>query len=84
MTGLVFSSVVLAALLHASWNALVKTGQNKQSGMLLLTLAHAFFGLCLLPFVSVPQGAAWLWLIASGLIHMLYNCSWALPTSVEI
>ncbi len=73
MTGLVFSSVVLAALLHASWNALVKTGQNKQSGMLLLTLAHAFFGLCLLPFVSVPQGAAWLWLIASGLIHMLYQ-----------
>ena len=73
MTGLVFSSVVLAALLHASWNALVKTGQNKQSGMLLLTLAHAFFGLCLLPFVSVPQGAAWLWLIASGLIHMFYQ-----------
>jgi drug/metabolite transporter (DMT)-like permease len=73
VTGLVFSSVVTAALLHASWNALVKTGQNKQSGMLLLTLAHAFFGLCLLPFVSVPQGAAWLWLIASGLIHMLYQ-----------
>ena len=73
MTGLVFSSVVLAALLHASWNALVKIGQNKQSGMLLLTLAHAFFGLCLLPFVSVPQGAAWLWLIASGLIHMFYQ-----------
>ena len=73
MTGLVFSSVVLAALLHASWNALVKTGHNKQSGMLLLTLAHAFFGLCLLPFVPVPQGAAWLWLIASGLIHMLYQ-----------
>ena len=73
MTGLVFSSVVLAALLHASWNALVKTGHNKQSGMLLLTLAHAFFGLCLLPFVSVPQGAAWLWLIASGLIHMFYQ-----------
>ena len=73
MTGLVFSSVVMAALLHASWNALVKTGQNKQSGMLLLTLAHAFFGLCLLPYVSVPQGAAWLWLIASGLIHMFYQ-----------
>ena len=73
MTGLVFSSVVFAALLHAGWNALVKTGQNKQSGMLLLTLAHAFFGLCILPFVSLPQGTAWLWLIASGLIHMFYQ-----------
>lgn len=73
VTGLVFSSVVFAAVLHASWNALVKTGQNKQSGMLLLTLAHGFFGLCILPFVPVPQGAAWLWLTASGLIHMFYQ-----------
>ena len=73
MTGLVFNSVVFAAVLHASWNALVKTGQNKQSGMLLLTLAHGFFGLCILPFVPVPQGAAWLWLTASGLIHMFYQ-----------
>ena len=73
MTGPVFSSVVFAAVLHASWNALVKTGQNKQSGMLLLTLAHGFFGLCILPFVPVPQGAAWLWLTASGLIHMFYQ-----------
>ena len=54
VTGLVFGSVVLAAFLHAGWNALIKTGQNKQSGMLLLTLAHAFFGLCILPFVSLP------------------------------
>ena len=42
MTILVFCAVLIAALLHASWNGLVKTGDNKQTGMLLLTLAHAF------------------------------------------
>lgn len=54
MTILVFCAVLIAALLHASWNALVKTGDNKQTGILLLTLVHAFFGLCLIPFLLMP------------------------------
>ena len=29
---------MVAALLHAAWNALVKNGEDKQAGMLLLTL----------------------------------------------
>jgi len=43
MTILVFCAVLIAALLHASWNALVKTGDNKQTGILLLTLPHSIF-----------------------------------------
>ena len=54
MTILVFCAVLIAALLHASWNGLVKTGDNKQTGILLLTLVHAFFGLCLIPFLPMP------------------------------
>jgi len=75
VTGLVFSSVVFAALLHAGWNALVKTGQNKQSGMLLLTLAHAFFGLCILPFVSLPQGTLGSGSSPRALFICFTNCS---------
>ena len=42
MSIFVFISVMVAALLHAAWNALVKNGEDKQAGMLLLTLGHAF------------------------------------------
>ena len=73
MTVLVFCAVLIAALLHAGWNALVKTGNNKQIAMLILTLAHAFFGLCLIPFLPMPQGEVWIWLLASGFTHMFYQ-----------
>ena len=73
MTVSVFCAVIIAALLHAGWNALVKTGSNKQTGMFVLNLAHAFFGLCLIPFFPIPQGEVWLWLLASGFIHMFYQ-----------
>ena len=73
MTALVFCAVLIAALLHSGWNALVKTGNNEQTAMLILTLAHAFFGLCLIPFLPMPQGEVWIWLLASGFTHMFYQ-----------
>jgi drug/metabolite transporter (DMT)-like permease len=73
MSIFVFISVMVAALLHAAWNALVKNGEDKQAGMLLLTLGHAFFGLCLIPFFPIPTGQVWLWLLASGAIHTFYQ-----------
>ena len=73
MTVLVFCAVLIAALLHAGWNALVKTGNNKQTSMLILTLTHASFGLCFIPFLPMPQGEVWIWLLASGFIHMFYQ-----------
>jgi drug/metabolite transporter (DMT)-like permease len=73
MTALVFCAVLIAALLHAGWNALVKTGNNKQTSTLILTLTHASFGLCFIPFLPMPQGEVWIWLLASGFIHMFYQ-----------
>ena len=70
MTILVFCAVLIAALLHASCNGLVKTEDNKQTGMLLLILAHAFFGLCLIPFLPMPQGEVWVWVLGLGIVMM--------------
>lgn len=69
----VFTLVLFAALLHAGWNALVKTGDNKQTGMLLLTLGHACIGLVIIAFTPWPTGATWGWVVASGAIHMAYQ-----------
>ena len=65
--------VLCAAFLHAGWNGLVKTGDNKHTGMLMLTLGHACVGLLIIPFAPFPTGVTWGWILASGLIHMFYQ-----------
>lgn len=69
----VFFSVLGAAVLHASWNAMVKTGEDKMSSMFALTLGQGAIGLALVPFFPFPAWDVWPWLIASGLIHMFYQ-----------
>jgi drug/metabolite transporter (DMT)-like permease len=69
----VFLAVMAAALIHASWNALVKTGASKQSAMLILGVSQALFGMGIAVWKGIPAEAAWLWLLGSGLIHMCYQ-----------
>ncbi len=69
--------VLFAALLHASWNAVVKSDTDRQTSMALVMLAGVVMGLGLLPFTRDPFGAgmgaeAWAWLCASTLIHCAY------------
>jgi drug/metabolite transporter (DMT)-like permease len=69
----VFLAVMAAALLHASWNALIKTGASKQSAMLILGVGQAVFGAGIAIWKGIPAEAAWPWLLGSGLIHMCYQ-----------
>ncbi len=74
MTLGVFLAVLAAALLHAGWNAAIKTGANKQTGMFILSVGHAAIGLALTLGRGVyPAPEVWPWLIASALIHMGYQ-----------
>ncbi len=73
MTFGVFLAVMAAALLHASWNALIKTGASKQSAMLILGVGQAVFGAGIAIWKGIPAEAAWPWLLGSGLIHMCYQ-----------
>lgn len=68
----VFGLVLLAAILHASWNALVKVGGD---ALVRLAIINATAGLCALPFlfvVDIPDPASWRYLGASALIHQAY------------
>jgi drug/metabolite transporter (DMT)-like permease len=69
----VFLAVMAAALIHASWNALIKTGASKQSAMLILGIGQACVGIGIALWKGVPVEAAWPWLLASGVIHMCYQ-----------
>jgi hypothetical protein len=68
----VFALVLGAAFLHASWNALVKTGGDP---FLRLAVVNLVTGLCALPFLflaALPAAASWPCLFASIVIHHGY------------
>lgn len=64
--------VLAAAVLHASWNALVKVGGDALVRLALVNATAAFCALPLLPFVEVPAAASWPYLLGSILIHQFY------------
>ena len=69
----VFLAVIGAALLHAVWNAIIKTGLSKQTSMFLLSVGHALIGCAVVLTKPFPAAEVWPWLLASGLIHMAYQ-----------
>ena len=50
--------VLLAAALHATWNALVKGAPDKLVSMTAVVLGHVPFALLALPFVPLPDAAS--------------------------
>ena len=72
MDGSVVSIVLFAALLHASWNALVKAGPDKYLTTLLVACGAGLVSLPLLPFFATPLPASWPWLAASACCQVIY------------
>ncbi len=68
----VIALVLLAALCHASWNALVKSGADRLVMMNYTIGVSSVLSLFLAPFVPLPNAAAWPFLIGSTLIHLAY------------
>jgi len=64
--------VLLSALLHASWNALVKSGRDPLTMQFGIFSVAAVWGVLLLPFIPVPDIGSVPYLIASIAIHVLY------------
>jgi drug/metabolite transporter (DMT)-like permease len=72
MDPIVLSLVLAAAVLHASWNALVKAGGDP---FVRLAVVNAVGGLCalpLLPLVGPPAPASWPYLLGSVVVHHAY------------
>jgi len=72
---LIIGLVLLAALLHATWNAVT---QRSRDPLLAIWLVSVASGLCLLvlaPFASFPHREAWPWLGGSLVLHLAYQLS---------
>jgi drug/metabolite transporter (DMT)-like permease len=72
MTTVVFAAVLFAAVCHASWNALIKVALDPLSTTTLILCGATVFALAAIPFVPLPAAAAWPYLAASSVIHLLY------------
>jgi len=68
----VFLLVLLAALLHATWNAIIKSSANTHLDTVALTIAAALLSGAILPFTTAPDPASWPWLAASVVLHVFY------------
>lgn len=64
--------VLFAALLHASWNAMVRGGRDRALTLAGVAGTHAVVGAVFLSIAEPPAPESWPWLITSALVHYLY------------
>lgn len=72
----VLLAVLFGALLHAGWNALIKSSQDKALDTALMHSLGCVVAVPVLLHTGLPASAAWPFLVASALIHIAYY--WAL------
>jgi drug/metabolite transporter (DMT)-like permease len=77
LTAGVTFAVLGAALLHASWNALLKAGSDPLLDTALVALSGTLITLPLVLFIAPPEPAAWPYLATSATIHFGYYAALA-------
>jgi drug/metabolite transporter (DMT)-like permease len=73
MSASVFFAVLVAALLHAGWNAWVKGGRDGFTAIILLAIGQSLIAAVALIFVGLPPMTALPWVAASALLHCGYK-----------
>lgn len=70
---IVFLAVLAGAVMHASWNAVVKIGLDRFSSILLLALVQSGIALMLIPVFAVPLPGSWAWIAVAAVLHAGYK-----------
>src|SRR5438067_10350629 len=65
-------AVLGAALLHASWNVLVKSGADQELETINIAVGSGLVALIAAPFLPAPAPASWPWVAGSAVVHILY------------
>ena len=70
---LIVALLLAAALMHATWNAILKADQSDRLATFgLIMTTGTVMGLCIVPFVPLVEPGAWKFLILSVAIHIAY------------
>ncbi|AMM16299.1 multidrug DMT transporter permease [Burkholderia sp. PAMC 28687] len=67
--------VLVAAVLHASWNAMLHGNHDRFLSMTWMSISIAVVSSVVILFVPWPVRAAWPYLATSGFLHVAYNMS---------
>ncbi|MFJ3047344.1 EamA family transporter [Herbaspirillum chlorophenolicum] len=73
MSLIVIGLVLAAALLHASWNALLKSSADRLASLSLMTIGAGIAAIPLVLWRPLPDPASWFCIILSGILHTGYN-----------
>jgi drug/metabolite transporter (DMT)-like permease len=65
-------AVLGAALLHAGWNALLKSSADKQLDTVAISVGAGIVGLAVAPWLAFPAPESWPWLAGSAVVHIFY------------
>jgi drug/metabolite transporter (DMT)-like permease len=65
--------VLFAALLHASWNALLRGGADRLWSMTIMCVAVAIVSTVTALFMAPPDKASWFYAVLSAVLHVGYN-----------
>ena len=68
----VLLAVLVGALLHASWNALVKSSTDKTLDTALIHVLCSFYAIPLCLYLGLPDPQVWPYIAASLLVHVAY------------
>ena len=68
----VIALVLAAAMLHATWNAIIKGSGDRVLALALVNLGHIMVGAVLVVLYAPPAREAWGFLVASTFIHFFY------------
>lgn len=72
MSGFVVLIVLFGALLHASWNVIVKSGTDKYLNAVLVCGAAGLVALVLILFLPLPLAPSWPYMIISTIFQVCY------------
>ena len=75
LDGSVLGLVLLAAVLHASWNALTKASRDPLLNMTVVSASGGLAAAAAIPFLPLPAAAAWPYLGVSIVLHFAYHLS---------
>jgi drug/metabolite transporter (DMT)-like permease len=69
----VFLAVLVAAFMHAAWNAIIKAHGDRFASITQLGIGQGLLGLALTPFFPLPADEIWFWIAASAFLHTAYK-----------
>lgn len=73
MTPLVVAAVLMAAVTHASWNAIAHGIRDQLLAFTLVGGGGALCGLAMAAVTPLPAAGAWPYLLASSVLHIVYQ-----------